>query len=967
MSSGGEHPSNCSCLGAESYKIRGMIDANAYHSSRITWPSELTYVQENGRFKSLKEVIEEKFPYYSQGLPTVEMGDELVDINTEMYNQDNGVVSFQDGKIVDEPDKKDIPSLIIATTMDMEFAHINGYNGEVISCKATSDFEIWEKQIEDTEKATASNPLRLFSLYCYDPRRNRLPNDDSPGENICRRWDEPFGGIVGCKDPANEFNKIWLGFYMNPFLGFRPFDEFCEHLPDFYEKCAKEEIPILAHCASGGIVARNAVDVGSTKTYPITTYRIFDKIKIIERLKKSKKRNERLNLPDDQKKLCSDWYRSKNDVGDTGEEFSVDDTDLDHFRANYGHPRNWIPVLKCFPGLRLCLAGFGGNSEWQHESMTKWTHDDKNYGLPPREWIRCIIQLTRDNNVYADISGLNIYDHRVRFALRKMLRLIQNLKNDEDIKNEPDDNNNKFKHLKYKLIFGSGWYFTYLMDMSYSTESFQHNYRDYCREFKILFDEVDPTGEFWERVSLINPWKFYGLSKEKIEKWYETLDANQEVDREMLKKMKNVFYDSKGCELGLIDYVDCRKKNDPDTEPQAPDDNDDDLVAYKTLPHTQSQIYIRFPKYHYEKILEKLEKIGINKELGEDSIEIGNLLRWLWCRYEDKLKVHDTKSTTFKFEPNGVFTNLGDDTRFNEWEKAYQKTFHELFHNIDHLVGIKKVKWSFEGVVYSYSSEYPDFGIIIIKDVIELTTNGLLYNEIEYLDKHTKACLYDIIGGVIDYDLYRDSYQEKYGHGPEEWLFYGTIRYLLHENRRKMNKEILEKYIYENTLNTAGFETLIKEIKNATNNIKKTFVDLANVTSNGHKIEMQLNSTILQMGVLARDYGNAFRSIKNVCTKIAADAARTVTNKFTSKNLDIVDSFYRKDKEYNNNNIPRETMIIIKDICTYHFPQRLASETFANMASVALVNPPAFNAMKMFLPKSYNVFIKILRSMYEKT
>ncbi len=47
-----------------------------------------------------------------------------------------------------------------------------------------------------------------------------------------------------------------------------------------------------------------------------------------------------------------------------------------------------------------------------------------------------------------------------------------------------------------------------------------HSYGSYCREFKKLFDKADKdgNGELWEYVSLLNPWSFYGLSKDKIDK-----------------------------------------------------------------------------------------------------------------------------------------------------------------------------------------------------------------------------------------------------------------------------------------------------------------------------------------------------------------------------------------------------------------------------------------------------------------
>jgi len=156
-----------------------------------------------------------------------------------------------------------------------------------------------------------------------------------------------------------------------------------------------------------------------------------------------------------------------------------------------------------------CLAGFGGNSEWR---LAEWSSDSAE--IPTRQWLRVIIKLSaRYKNVYADISGLNIYDEKIRDGLLELLKLIQ------------DDKDNGFKHLKYKLIFGSGWYSTYLTDAASGgksvdgRDSVKHSYGNYCREFKKLFDmaDKDGNGELWEYVSLFNPWNFYGLSKDKID------------------------------------------------------------------------------------------------------------------------------------------------------------------------------------------------------------------------------------------------------------------------------------------------------------------------------------------------------------------------------------------------------------------------------------------------------------------
>jgi hypothetical protein len=281
-------------------------------------------------------------------------------------------------------DRKDIPNLIIAPTMDMEFAHIGGYDGELIYqedketgqvfykkhgqdlvCLDEDDalmFQNWEWQISDMEAVVAKNPSRVLPMLSYDPSRYGLSNDGSPEGKGCEAWNKPFARIVGHKDTDANVKNIWLGFCMNPALGFRPFDEFCEHLPRFYRECEKNNIPILAHCAPGGITTHDA------------EYYLDD---VGERVERSKVRHEMILKEGLSSSQNSKLFTSRY----CGEEYVVSGKygDLNRFYMNDGHPKSWIPVLEYFPDLRLCLAGFGGNSEWRH---TDW-HDNDDVLLWP--------------------------------------------------------------------------------------------------------------------------------------------------------------------------------------------------------------------------------------------------------------------------------------------------------------------------------------------------------------------------------------------------------------------------------------------------------------------------------------------------------------------------------------------------------------------------------------------------------
>jgi len=487
-------------------EIYGMIDGNAYHNSKATWPASMAYcvVENVGKEyirKNIRTMFVEKIDLNIHESTTMAIGDTLVKANTKMYNEK--MQKYVDGNT----GKEDLPSLIITPTMDMEFAHSSGYYHEATGVKQPYPLKVnqhWNGkggQVEEIEAAVVAHPLRLFPLFSYDPRRYR--RDEAGGymssgydiSAISEQWDYPFAHIVGHGSPTPA--RVWLGFCMNPQLGFRPFDENCKHLPAFYEKCADEDIPILAHCSPDGFIA---YDADSYNNFDVKVY--FDRIK-------------------NGKAHCSNEY--------CGREIVVSNNiDADHFYRNYGHPKNWVPVLEHRKDLHLCLAHFGGNSEWSRNSMNWWAkiniQNAKDASLPStREWIRCIIKLTKYyENVYTDISGLDIGDAIIRSKLQGMLCAIC----------ENDD----FHHLKYKLIFGSNRYFSY-------TNNKYKDYSDYCQSFKSLFYNLGDSGkELWERVSLLNPWNFYGLSSEKFKAIHGVLPQLAKELKEELSGILTIDY-----------------------------------------------------------------------------------------------------------------------------------------------------------------------------------------------------------------------------------------------------------------------------------------------------------------------------------------------------------------------------------------------------------------------------------------
>ena len=73
-------------------------------------------------------------------------------------------------------------------------------------------------------------------------------------------------------------------------------------------------------------------------------------------------------------------------------------------RVRFSHPRNYEAIVTRFPKLRLCLAHFGGSSEWDKSLKSKSAHEGTD-----RSWVRWIVDLMRNGrypNLYADISYL---------------------------------------------------------------------------------------------------------------------------------------------------------------------------------------------------------------------------------------------------------------------------------------------------------------------------------------------------------------------------------------------------------------------------------------------------------------------------------------------------------------------------------------------------------------------------------
>lgn len=389
------------------------------------------------------------------------------------------------GKSDNGSEKEKIFTIMVAQMMDMEYAHLAGYDGQKIYHEEDGEcfyfkrksglaaesqgkrkrarakkFKTWYEQFSITKQAILDNPWNLLCMHKYEPRRWRVKSgSELPSKFDYGPWDYPFEAVAIKAKPG-----IFVGFKVYPPLGFQPLDPRLPHLWQysgskeecFYGKCEKEEIPVLSHCSPGGMITHEIIFYKEYHTQQQSLYKF-----------------EQSSGNSDPDQNDEHVYHSENKKAILEAE--------QWFYDNHVHPAAWRKVLEKFPKLKLCLAHFGGDlwkkygskHEWMNETIRLLTEKDEsgNYRFP---------------NVYTDMACCDISIGTVRDALREVLLRVP--------------------ELKKRLLFGSDWHMIMIVSPF-------DNYDDFCEKWKQYLDEID--NKLWVRISLVNAFEFYGLSDEK--------------------------------------------------------------------------------------------------------------------------------------------------------------------------------------------------------------------------------------------------------------------------------------------------------------------------------------------------------------------------------------------------------------------------------------------------------------------
>lgn len=172
-----------------------------------------------------------------------------------------------------------------------------------------------------------------------------------------------MGNFLKVFSESREYKFFGVKIY--PSLGYLPSHPL---LMDVFKICEEKNIPVTAHC-SGAIVHNGR--------------KYIKNIRGFHQNEDGSWNEEPINFN----------FRRKSDYSNF-----------------FNKPSNWLKVLEKFPGLKLNLAHFGGDAEWEKFSSGE-----------PENWVNRIIDMMyRYNGLYADFS-YTYYNRKYSKALKKLL------------------------------------------------------------------------------------------------------------------------------------------------------------------------------------------------------------------------------------------------------------------------------------------------------------------------------------------------------------------------------------------------------------------------------------------------------------------------------------------------------------------------------------------------------------------
>lgn len=431
----------------------------------------------------------------------------------------------------------------IVLTMDMDYCHLAGYQGdpiyssdfdgpeprftyrwrtksddpgEVIDAKSDEIrlHETWDRQLRHTEQVVAENPFRLLPMYHFEPRRF-IKNEDKSF---------PFEKVVTASKAAP-----YIGFKMYTPQGYMPKERHApakDILSWFFSECASNDIPLMTHCTPSGFYTherrfyldhepdeaiRNDPKYWPSKEAIATADANITKARDhVTELEASWKSHIPLVL-----------RRARNGVEDAIEakEKLLNPGRMRYFYENYVHPEAWRPVLNDNPKLRLCLAHFASDGTFWDFRKGLTVKEDGQKVQYDKSWIGSIVELCNEfPNFYTDISYLDLMEKQKW----KLLAAI--------LKSSP--------WMLKKIMFGTDWYMITAEPVAYAAW-----YSRTIRGLEFIQKELPTQVNLFTQFAIVNPMRYYRMMEvaPKMKEGLKKLQTDLNVTGAAVDKLEDNF------------------------------------------------------------------------------------------------------------------------------------------------------------------------------------------------------------------------------------------------------------------------------------------------------------------------------------------------------------------------------------------------------------------------------------------
>jgi len=432
----------------------------------------------------------------------------------------------------------------VVMTMDMEYAHVNGYFGLKIYNPVYADSDSTKKPIDYWYPIPGRWQLKGNTYELEDGKPDHVPEEGQTQQKYEKFWKEvaEHEGIPGCYHDIRSGREKRVRIIARPCLvGKKETDRYeqwkqqiddtelavlkypLKMLPLFHYDPRRWQLQLKGNQEVYDKVGSNGLYLG-IKIYTAQGYRPWD-VRRLPILKDfyaecSKNQTPIMNHctpegaytferdkyfdfvhPNDNDEDMKEKHSKPRKLGSTNHQyvpmFDPGKKKI-YFNEHFVSPDAWRKVLNAtangrpLKDLRLCLAHFGGNTDLG------------------KVWGKQVIKLMKDYpNVYADISS--------SFTNAKFRSYFV----EEILKKDPDR-----ELIKDRILFGTDWYLTLLGSV---------NYVEYCEKAR---DALKFDSSLWFRFTQYNPCRFYRLD-EQIERIVNNviMKRSSEEMKEILKPL----------------------------------------------------------------------------------------------------------------------------------------------------------------------------------------------------------------------------------------------------------------------------------------------------------------------------------------------------------------------------------------------------------------------------------------------